>query len=201
MGRLIVFEGTEGSGKTTQINLCYEWLKNLGFDVIKTSEPGGTVLGQKLRSLLLESEKGSICSKSELLLFACDRAQHIEEVIKPALAEGKIILCDRYIYSTIAYQYFGRGLSADLIETLNYIATDEIESDLTLWLDIDVSVGLSRKDKPNRIEKEDISFHQRVREGYKFLADNIESFKRIDASLSKHQVFLDIEYALVELMG
>ncbi|NDJ20563.1 dTMP kinase [Nostoc sp. B(2019)] len=200
-GKLIVFEGVEGCGKTSQMQLCSKWLESLGISVILTREPGGTELGSHLRSLLLEkSENKPVAEVTELLLYAADRAQHVEQELKPSLAAGKYILCDRYTDSTIAYQGYGRGLSFELIHQLNDIATAGLKSDLTIWLDIDVEVGLSRKRKGeaklDRIEQETIAFHRRVQQGYADLAASDTSrIVRVDGSLSKetvHQMIQEI---------
>jgi dTMP kinase len=158
-----------------------------------TQEPGGTELGLRLRKLLLEAGSNSITDKTELLLFAADRSQHVEQVIKPSLKDGAIVLCDRYIHSTIAYQGWGRGLDINLIHQLNIIATSGLESDLTLWFDVDVEVGLARKrgggDILDRLEKETITFHRRVQQGYAHLAkSNPERIVRVDAELSQEAV-------------
>lgn len=195
-GKLIVFEGVEGCGKTSQIQLCCQWLESLGISVVVTREPGGTELGLDLRRLLLEkSEDKPVGEVTELLLYAADRSQHVEQELKPNLAVGKYVLCDRYTDSTIAYQGYGRGLNMDLINQLNYIATGGLESDLTIWLDVDVEVGLSRKSKDvtlqslDRIEQETIAFHHRVQQGYASLAASHPSrIVRVDGSLSKQAV-------------
>ena len=191
-GRLIVFEGVEGCGKTSQIQLCQEWLLSLGVSVVVTREPGGTPLGLDLRRLLLEVENKKIADTTELLLYAADRSQHVEEELKPNLEKGNIILCDRYTDSTIAYQGYGRGLDINLINALNAIATGGLESDITLWLDVDIEVGLSRKRGDNkiadRIELEAIAFHRRVQEGYAQLQASQDKIVRIDASLNKEVV-------------
>ena len=198
-GRLIVFEGVEGCGKTTQLQRSQEWLQSLHpygsatFSVVVTREPGGTELGLCLRRLLLlEAEGEPIQDRAELLLYAADRAQHVEEVLKPALAHAAIILCDRYTDSTIAYQGYGRGLSLSLIHQLNSIATGGLKSDLTLWLDVDVEVGLARKrgqKDADRIEQETIAFHQLVQQGYTELSQaHPERIVRVDASLSEAAV-------------
>jgi dTMP kinase len=193
-GKLIVFEGVEGCGKTSQMQLCSEWLESLGVSVLVTREPGGTELGLHLRRLLLEkSEDKPVAEVTELLLYAADRSQHVEQELKPNLAAGKYILCDRYTDSTIAYQGYGRALNMSLINQLNNIATGGLESDLTIWLDVDVEVGLSRKlsDKVrlDRIEQETIAFHRRVQQGYAHLAASHPSrIVRVDGSLSKEAV-------------
>lgn len=191
-GRLIVFEGVEGCGKTSQMQLCSEWLQNLGISVILTREPGGTELGLHLRRLLLEkTENQPIAEVTELLLYAADRSQHVEQELKPNLKLGKYVLCDRYTDSSIAYQGYGRGLSMSLINQLNDIATTGLASDLTIWLDVDVEVGLARKQGSalDRIEQENIAFHHRVQQGYAELAASYPSrIVRVDGSLSKEAV-------------
>jgi len=202
-GKLIVFEGCEGCGKTTQIQLTYEWLQSLDKSpftkAIITRQPGGTELGLHLRQLLLRgSGEKPIADRAELLLYTADRAQHVEEVLQPNLALGAIILCDRYTESTVAYQGYGRGLSLNLIQQLNSIATGGLESDLTLWLDVDVEVGLARtrrrEEGADRIEQETIAFHRRVQQGYAALAKEYpHRVVRIDASLSPADVQAQIQ--------
>lgn len=215
-GRLIVFEGVEGCGKTTQLQRSQEWLQSLPsytspplvgrspspkLSVVVTREPGGTELGLCLRRLLLLEAGGEpIQDRAELLLYAADRAQHVEELLKPTLALGAIILCDRYTDSTIAYQGYGRGLSFSLIDQLNSIATGGLKSDLTLWLDVDVEVGLARKrgrGDADRIEQETIAFHRRVQQGYTELSQaHPERIVRVDASLSEAAVQEQIQEIL-----
>lgn len=201
-GRLIVFEGVEGCGKTSQMQLCAEWLKSLGISVIITREPGGTELGVHLRRLLLEKKDDQpVAEVTELLLYAADRAQHVAQELQPNLAAGKYILCDRYIDSTIAYQGYGRGLDMNLIHQLNQIATGGLNSDLTIWLDVDVEIGLARKRGDaiglDRIEQETIAFHRRVQQGYADLAASSPSqIFRIDGTLSKETVHKIIQEIL-----
>lgn len=204
-GKLIVFEGVEGCGKTSQIQLCSSWLQSLGISVVVTREPGGTDLGLHLRSLLLEAKENSLAARTELLLFAADRSQHVEMKLKPNLASRSMILCDRYTDSTIAYQSYGRGLDINLINQINAIATDGLESDITLWLDVDVEVGLARKRIGNntldRMEKEAIAFHHRVQQGYAQLhASYPHRIVRIDASLNQEAVFAQIQAILTNLL-
>ena len=191
-GKLIVFEGGEGSGKTTQIQRLQQWLGEwlktdeaidlLGTkDAIKgikiTREPGGTVLGGKIRQLLLsrpDSSESPIASRAELLLYAADRAQHVEEMLVPWLKAGNWVLCDRYTDSTVAYQGYGRQLDLDLIHQLNQIATGQLRSDLTLWLNVSPEKGLARmqqRGQADRMELAGDGFHQRVGEGFAALAD------------------------------
>ncbi|MTJ08291.1 dTMP kinase [Anabaena sp. UHCC 0204] len=200
-GKLIVFEGVEGCGKTTQMQLCSQWLESLNISVVLTREPGGTELGTDLRRLLLEkSPSKPVGEITELLLYAADRAQHIEEELKPSLAMDKYILCDRYTDSTIAYQGYGRGLSMSIINQLNQIATGGLVSDLTIWLDVDVEVGLSRKRGQatlDRIEQETIAFHRRVQQGYTELAVSYPSrIVQVDGSGSQEVVQQSIQEIL-----
>ncbi|WP_026735152.1 dTMP kinase [Fischerella sp. PCC 9605] len=203
-GKLIVFEGVEGCGKTTQIQLCSEWLQSLGISILVTREPGGTELGLHLRRLLLDKSPAKpIADRTELLLYAADRSQHVEQELRPNLAAGKIILCDRYIDSTVAYQGYGRGLDMSLIHELNAIATDGLESDITFWLDVDVEVGLARKrrsgDVADRIEQEAIAFHRRIQQGYAQLAASYpERIVRVDASASPEVVQKQIQRILTD---
>ncbi len=188
-GKLIVFEGGEGSGKTTQIQRLYDWLADdktlasLGLkDVCRgetlTREPGGTIRGQSIRHLLLTTSSQTnapLVSKAELLLYAADRAQHVEEMLKPQLAEGYWVLCDRYTDSTVAYQGYGRQLDLALIHQLNDIATGGLKSDLTLWLNVPPSVGLARmhqRGQADRMEQASQAFHQRVYDGFAALASS-----------------------------
>lgn len=198
-GKLIVFEGVEGCGKTTQLRSLRDWLMVKGWQEIAslavntssapkflvTREPGGTELGGKLRQLLLDGHHQEIQERAELLLYAADRAQHVAELLQPHLARGTIILCDRYTDSTVAYQGKGRGLSLPLITQLNQVATGGLESDLTLWLDVDVEIGLSRtrqRGAADRMEKANLAFHQRVQQGYQELAQtHPHRIVRIDA--------------------
>jgi dTMP kinase len=211
-GKLIVFEGGEGSGKTTQVARLQEWLQHNDLfqtlkqrgtisGVITTREPGGTDLCQHIRRLLLAQPTSEpMQNRTELLLYAADRAQHVEYVLKPELSNGKIVLCDRYIYSTIAYQGYGRGLDRTLIDRLNAIATDGLSSDLTLWLDVDVNVGLARtqqRGSADRMEQSGLEFHQRVRQGFIDLAHaNPQNTVKIDASKPQDDVAQQIQTAL-----
>ncbi|MBF2051738.1 MAG: dTMP kinase [Elainella sp. C42_A2020_010] len=196
-GKFIVFEGVEGSGKTTQIEQTRAWLlsspviarlqqQNQVSQIITTREPGGTPIGKTLRQLLLQPSDEVIPDRTELLLYAADRAQHVETFLKPLLAAGAVILCDRYTDSTVAYQGYGRGLNRLLIDQLNQIATDGLQSDLTFWLDVNVEVGLARarhRAAQDRIEQADLDFHQRVQQGFQQLAQTYPNrIVRIDAS-------------------
>lgn len=169
-GKLIVFEGVEGSGKTTQVAKLQKWLNKNHPKLIvhSTREPGGTALGKKLREILLNRERDSICDRAELLIFAADRTQHCD-LIRQWLERGAIVLCDRFVGSTIAYQGYGRGTHLDLIEQINAIATNGLNPDLTFWLDLDVKIGLERVKKRgerDRMEQNSLEFHRRVEYGF-----------------------------------
>jgi dTMP kinase len=196
-GKLIVFEGVEGSGKSTQVASLYGWLRETtDLDVLATRQPGGTALGVAIRRLLLEEEDCPLHDRAELMLYGADRAQHMEETIKPHLAKGGLVLCDRYTDSTIAYQGYGRGLDRVLIENINFLATGGLESDLTIWLDVDVEIGLERakqRGKFDRMEKTELSFHRRVQQGYADLAAIFpERILRLDASGDEEVIQLEI---------
>lgn len=195
-GVFITLEGTEGTGKSTQAALLGEELSRLGKNVVLTREPGGTKLGEDLRAILLGHSHAGLSARAELFLYMADRAQHVDEVIAPALAEGKIVICDRFIDATVAYQGFGRGLARETIEFLNREATSGRMPDLTLLLEMpDVEGGLARALKRNsedgtggredRFEREEMAFHRRVQEGYRKVAgDDPRRFAIFSAALS-----------------
>jgi dTMP kinase len=211
-GRLIVFEGGEGCGKSTQLQALHQALRHSRLfqklypqvvpDILLTREPGGTALGGYLRKLLLHQETAfDLASRTELLLYAADRAQHVEECIKPALAAGCWVLCDRFVDSTVAYQGYGRGLNLPLIEQLNLMATGGLSADLTLWLKLDAAVGLARtrqRGQADRMEATDLAFHQRVQNGFAALAEQYpERIVAIDAAPAIETVAAEI-YTTVE---
>jgi dTMP kinase len=200
-GKLIVLEGVEGSGKTTQVAAIADWLRLYqSRKVITTREPGGTSLGKYLRQLLLQEEGIQLYNRTELCLYAADRIQHLEEIIKPALDQGMIVLCDRFTASTIAYQGYGRGLDQGLITQFNNLATQGLQPNITLWLSLDVQVGLQRvqlRGERDRLEKADLTFHQRVQQGYQELAtQNPATFIAIDANQSPELVTQEIQRIL-----
>jgi dTMP kinase len=199
-GRLVVFEGVEGCGKTTQVKRSQDWLRAQGMTAIVTREPGGTDLGQEIRRLLLTPTPEAMQDRTELLLYAADRAQHVEGMLKPQLAAGALILCDRFTDSTVAYQGYGRGLDRGLIDQLNQIATGGLQSDLTLWLDVEVIIGLERaqrRGERDRIEQATLDFHQRVQQGFSELAQaNPQRMVRIDASQDEATVAAAIQQVL-----
>lgn len=216
-GRLIVFEGVEGCGKTTQLAHTQRWLQESGVlqrlqeqgylsQLITTREPGGTELGKAIRQLLLHPETVEpIQDRTELLLYAADRAQHVEAWLKPHLQNGALILCDRFTDSTLAYQGYGRRLDLALINQLNAIATAGLHSDLTLWLDLEVEVGLARakqRGKHDRMEQATLEFHRRVQQGFTELANTYpDRIVRVDASLNPLKVSQQIQAILQERLA
>jgi dTMP kinase len=186
----IAFEGGEGCGKTTQAKLLAEKLQQQDISVVFAREPGGTALGNEIRTLLKKGRGSSISPKAELFLFAASRAQLVAELIRPALEEDKVVVCDRFAYSTTIYQGHGRGLDSAAVQMINDMATQNLHPDLNILLDISPEQGLARK--PNlrdRFESEDLSFHRRIREGYVKLAGaQPDRWLTIDASLPKMQI-------------
>jgi len=177
----ITFEGPEGAGKTTVIALVAEALRSQQKQILVTREPGEGPLGAQIRQLLLHG--GDMSSKSELFLFLADRANHVEQVIRPALQEGHIVLCDRYADSTYVYQALVRGLDRSFVESANSFATGGLKPDATFLLDLPVEVGLSRIESKDRLDREPIEFHQSVREGFLHLADSCPTrFQVLDAT-------------------
>jgi len=196
MAKLITCEGIEGSGKSTQILHLAAHLRSQGREVIVTREPGGCPIADAIRRILLDPSNQQLCATAELLLYAAARAQHVAEIIRPALAKDAIVLCDRYIDATIAYQGFGRGLDLTLIKQLNQVASAGLLPDLTLLFDLPVAAGLSRAlarnavalENEGRFEAESLAFHQRVRDGYLQGASQEGRFSIVDATGTPEQV-------------
>ncbi len=175
MGCFITFEGPEGSGKTTQVHLLAEWLQAQGYDVVTTREPGGTRIGDGIRALLLNPLYVEMQPEAEILLFSAARAQLVGQVIRPHLARGGIVVCDRFADSTLAYQGYGRQLDIEVLRRITAFATGNLKPDLTICLDLAAEEGLRRKrggDQAewNRMEQEQLAFHERVRRGFLALA-------------------------------
>ena len=198
MERFITFEGIEGCGKTTQIKLAGDFLKQHNISFVMSEEPGGTHMGRRIREILLNKVPGEeICAEAEILLFSAARAQHVREVILPALKRGEVVLCDRFNDATLAYQGFGRGADIRFIREINDFSSSNLKPVMTILFDLPVEVGLKRamdrislirekaKDSvlEDRFEQEDLKFHGRVRDGYLFLAkQDPERFKIIDSA-------------------
>ncbi len=170
-GKLITFEGSEGSGKSTQIQMALDYLKSQHISVVFVREPGGVKISEDIRKLLLDVDNKDMNDQCETLLYMASRAQLVGQVIKPALEKGKIVLCDRFLDSTIAYQGYGRNVDVKLIKSLGEFATQKIKPHMTFLFDIDAKVGLSRIQRAkDRIEQRDMAYHNRVRRGYLKLA-------------------------------
>ena len=200
-GKFITFEGIESCGKTTQIRLLNDYLTKKGCKTILTREPGGTAIGDQIRHILLDPKNKEMHAVTEALLYEASRRQHIEELIRPALTKGKIILCDRYSDSTVAYQGAARKLSPKVIKQLDEIATGGLKPDLTILLDVTAKEGLSRANKrsaPDRFEQERLSFHEKVRRAYLALAKaEPKRIKVIDGSLPVKE----IHEKIIEILG
>lgn len=191
-GAFITFEGADGCGKTTQSELIKQYLEQKGFDVVWTREPGSKGLGQKIRELLLHYD-GDVAPMCEAFLFLADRAQHVEHLIKPAVEQGKIVICDRHTDSTIAYQGYGRGENIEQLRYLNNLATGMTKPDLTFVFDVSTDVAQKRVgDEKDRMESAGIEFHKKVRQGYLELANQEPNrIKVVNANNSIEQVFED----------
>jgi dTMP kinase len=198
-GVFITFEGLDGCGKSTQMELLAKALREHGYVVLVTREPGGTALGEAVRDVLLDPRYHGMSARAEALLYAAARAHLVSQVIRPALADGQVVLCDRYLDSSLAYQGYGRDLGTDDIITLNVWATECLFPDLTLFLDLDDSLRSSRLAAvPDRLEAEDDEFHRRVAEGYReLLHAHPHRIRRIDARGTEAEVF-DRVRAVVE---
>lgn len=183
----ITMEGPDGSGKTTQIELLETYLENKGYDIVIAREPGGTVIGEAVREIILNPEYQEMSHMTELLLYAAARAQLVNQVIRPALSEGKAVICDRFVESSAVYQGIGRGLGVDTVYEVNNYALGDVKPKLTIFMDLDAEVGIRRKKDQtelDRMELEDMSFHRRVVEGYRHLAQLYpERIFSVDATL------------------
>jgi dTMP kinase len=206
-GLFLTFEGPEGAGKSTQIQLLAAWLQEQGFSVVKTREPGGTRLGQDIRQLLLHQDQ--MCAETEYLLYSADRAEHMRTLIRPALAQGQIVLCDRWLDSSLAYQGFGRGLDLGWLRTVAERTIQTVwigrrfafQPDKTFLFDLPPEVGLARLASPDRLERENIEFHRRVRQGYLQLATaEPERFVVLDATQTPQALQAQLRKQLLGLL-
>lgn len=194
IGYFITIEGTDGAGKTTQIQLLTQYLKESGYTVVVTREPGGTPCSEKIRELLLDTKNSGLCDMAEVLLYAAARAQHVREKIVPAIEQGSIVICDRFLDSSIAYQGYGRGLGIEMVETINEYATGGMKPHKTFYLELAPEKGITRKQKEaghclDRMEQQTMTFHKRVYEGYRQLCIKYpDRIKKIDASKSIEEI-------------
>ena len=206
-GFLVSLEGPEGAGKTSVLEALIPVLENRGVEVLTTREPGGVLIGEKIREVILDPSHTEMDPKTELLLYIASRRQHLVEKVLPALAAGKLVIMDRFIDSSVAYQGFGRGLDKEAIDWLNEFATDGLKPDLTLYFDIEVEEGLARiaanSDREvNRLDMEGLDLHRKVRRGYlSLLEKEADRIVKIDASLPLDQVIANTQQLLFDRMG
>ncbi|WP_025028182.1 dTMP kinase [Caldalkalibacillus mannanilyticus] len=192
-GLFITFEGPDGSGKSTQLQRLVEFLQERNIDFIKTREPGGTTISDLIRQIILDPEHTKMASKTEILLYAASRAQHVEEVIKPALQLGKVVVCDRFVDASIAYQGYGLGFGEEMIQEINRFATGGLTPDRTFLIDVSPEIGRERMKARNaqefnqsldRIEQKELDYHQRVRQGFLALAKSEARIKLVNGAES-----------------
>ena len=206
-GFLVSLEGPEGAGKTSVLEALIPILEDRGVEVLTTREPGGVLIGEKIREVILDPSHTEMDPKTELLLYIASRRQHLVEKVLPALEAGKMVIMDRFIDSSVAYQGFGRGLDIDAIDWLNQFATDGLKPDLTLYFDIEVEEGLARiaanSDREvNRLDMEGLDLHRKVRQGYlSLLEKEADRIVKIDASLPLDQVIENAQQLLFDRMG
>ncbi|MDB6167825.1 MAG: dTMP kinase [Verrucomicrobia bacterium] len=207
-GKLISFEGSEGSGKSTQISRLAAHLQKSGREVVSTREPGGTEIGEQIRNIIVHNSKGDeMCAETELLLFTAARAQVVREVIAPALVRGAVVLSDRFLDSSTVYQGIGRNLAADPVEQVNRFAVGNVMPDLTLVIDVPTEVSLARirqraSDLPDRMERENIDFYKKIRDGYLMLAQGMpQRFAVFDGTLAPDALEKKIWAVVKERLG
>lgn len=187
-GLFITMEGTDGAGKTTQINMLRDYLENKGYKVVCTREPGGTPISEKIREIILDKNNSEMNKMTEALLYAAARSQHVSEVIRPVLNDGGVVISDRFLDSNLVYQGFARGMGERLIKNINRYAVNDLEPDITFFLKLKPEDGIARKKKQaelDRMENESFNFHQRVYDGYVYLSrKNKGRIKTVDATMS-----------------
>lgn len=203
-GKFIVFEGSDGSGKTTILKNVKKYLDDNNIDYVLTREPGGTKISEKIRDLVLSNENKEMGDRTEALLYAASRAQHVKEIIKPNLEKGRLVISDRFVMSSLAYQGYGRQLGADQVKMINDFAIDSTKPDYTIFFNVDPITVLERKRanvEADRLENEEESYHQRVYNGYQYLLDD-ESLNLIviDASKSIEEVTKATIEKLIEII-
>lgn len=189
-GKFVTFEGCEGAGKSTQIRLLSEKLEKLGVDFIVTREPGGSDVAEQIRKIILDGKNTAMCDECEALLYAAARIQHLKEIVEPALAAGKLVLCDRYVDSSLAYQGAARGLGEEYVSGINSAALKSFPPDLTVFLNISPKAAFERKhgaDKGDRIENQGLEFHERVYQGYLALLEKYPRICAVDCGGTKFE--------------
>ncbi|WNF23014.1 dTMP kinase [Mesobacillus jeotgali] len=206
-GIFITIEGPDGSGKTTILQMLAQNLVNEGYEVVATREPGGIEIAEQIRKVILDPENTAMDPRTEALLYAAARRQHLAEKVKPALEDGKIVLCDRFVDSSLAYQGYARGLGIDEVYSINQFAIENMMPEMTLYFDVAPEIGLERINKNkgrevNRLDLEKLEFHQKVREGYMILADRFsERIVKVDASKDLDTVYEQAEAQIKELIN
>ncbi len=201
-GAFVCFEGGEGAGKSTQARLLAEWLREQGHDVLQTFEPGDTPVGKDIRRIVLDPATGHLADRTEALLYAADKAEHVEKVVRPALARGAVVITDRYVDTSLAYQGTGRGIDAAELEHVLRWATGDLRPDLTVVLDLEPEHGFGRFEERDRIEAESVEFHQRAREGFLALAAvDADHYLVLDARQPKDELAARISNRVASLVA
>ncbi|MGH4117777.1 dTMP kinase [Clostridium sp.] len=201
-GRLIALEGPDGSGKTTQIELLEKHLKQLGYEVVRTREPGGTEISEKIREIILDNDNSNMSYMCEALLYAASRAQLVNEIIKPALKAGKVVICDRFVYSSMVYQGIGRNLGMELVKSINEAALGGLQADLIFMITIPYEEGLKRKKEQrtlDRLENGGNEFHKKVFEGYLDICKKYDKIEVIDGNRDIYEIHKDLINAIKKI--
>ena len=200
-GKFVTVEGCEGSGKSTQLKLLAEYLTSIGTDFIMTREPGGSEISEEIRAIILNGKYNQMCDECEALLYAAARIQHLKEIVAPALDSGKLVICDRFVDSSFAYQGYARGLGEEYITSINKAALESFSPDLTLFLDISPKDAFNRKhgaDEGDRIESLGLGFHEKVYKGYKALLEKYPRICAVECSGTKFDTAENIKRILKE---